>query len=76
MHTHTYMVLFSFSFLAALQHMEFPGQGLDPSCSCDVCCSCGHARSFNLEARDGIRVLALQCCHQSIPLCHSGNPRR
>ena len=30
---------FCFSFLTAPQHMEFPGQGSDPSCSC------GNARS-------------------------------
>ena len=26
--------------------MEFPGQGSDPRCSCDLCCSCGNARSI------------------------------
>ena len=32
-----------FSFLATPQHMQFLGQGSDPSCSCDLCCSCGNA---------------------------------
>ena len=36
-----------FPFLVTLRHMEFPGQGSDLSCSCDLCCSCGIARSFN-----------------------------
>ena len=31
------------SFLAALRHMEFPGQGSDPSCSCDLRCRCSSA---------------------------------
>lgn len=30
-------VLFN-SFLAALRHVEFLGQGSDPSCSCDLSC--------------------------------------
>ena len=33
------------SILAASQHVEFPGQGSDLSCSCDPCC-CGNARSL------------------------------
>ena len=36
---------FFFSFLATTWHMEFPGQGSDPSCSCDLRCS--NARCFN-----------------------------
>ena len=36
---------FFFSFLATPWHMEFPGQGSDPSCSCDLRCS--NARCFN-----------------------------
>ena len=30
-----------------LQPMEFPGQGSDLSCSCNLHLSCGNARSFN-----------------------------
>ena len=29
---------------------KFPGQGLNPSCSCDLCCSCSNARSFTLAS--------------------------
>ena len=38
-----------FSSIPSLQHMEFPGQGSDPSCSCNLhlCHSCSNARSFN-----------------------------
>ena len=32
-------ILFS-SFLAILRHIEFQGQGSDPSCSCNTCYSC------------------------------------
>ena len=50
------------SFLATPQHMEFSGQGLDPSFSCDPCRSCGNARSINPLgwARDWLYELALQ----------------
>ena len=33
-------------FLATLQHTEFPGQGSDLRCSCDLCRSCSNARSL------------------------------
>ena len=36
-----------FFFLAALQHMEFPGQELYLSWSGDPCCFCSNAGSFN-----------------------------
>ena len=39
-------VLF-FSLLAALRHVEFPGQGSDLSHSCDLYCSCGNTRSLS-----------------------------
>ena len=42
---HTFFFFFSF-FLAALQHMEFSGQGSDLSCSCHLGCSCGVATSL------------------------------
>ena len=55
--------LFLFSFLAAPQHVEFPGQGSDPSRSCDLpCSSCSKAGSFHppRQAGDQICILALQ----------------
>ena len=43
-----YLILFYlFSVLAASQHMEFTGQGSDPSCSLNWWHSSGNARSFN-----------------------------
>ena len=33
--------------MVAPWHTEFSGQGSDPSLSCDLCCSCSSARSFN-----------------------------
>ena len=40
--------------------MEFPGQGSDPSHSCDLSCSCGNTRSLNHCAGLGIKP-ASQC---------------
>ena len=40
--------------LASLQHMEFPGQGSYPSCTCDLHHSCGNAGSLTHCARPGI----------------------
>ena len=34
-----FLILFLLSFLAASQHMEFPGQGSDPNHNYDLCCS-------------------------------------
>ena len=53
-----FLLLFfsSFSlFLATLQHMVFPGQGSDPSCSWDLCCSCSNAGSLTHCAGLGIK---------------------
>ena len=60
----TFKLIF-FSFLAAPQHMDFPGQGADPSHICHLCRSCSNTRSFNLlcQAGDGTCVLELQRCH-------------
>ena len=47
---------------------KFPGQGLNLSCSCDLCHSCGTCRSLTQFAGQGIEphwILSL--------LCHSGN---
>ena len=40
-----YFILF-FSFLATPWQVEFPGQGSDPSHSCDLSCSCSNTRSL------------------------------
>ena len=40
-----------FSFLAFLRHMEFPGQGSDPSHSCDLSCSCSITGCLTHRAR-------------------------
>lgn len=45
-----YFIFIFIYFLATLQHMEFLGQGSDPSCRCDLCLSRGNARSFNPPA--------------------------
>ena len=42
----SFFFFFRFSFLAIQQHMEFLGQGSDPSHTCDLHCSCGNARSL------------------------------
>ena len=49
-----------FSLLAALQHMELLGQGLDPSSSLNLSCSCGNARSLTHYARPTIKPVS-QC---------------
>ena len=36
-------------FLAALQHMEFPGQGSDPSCPCSNARSLTHCSRLGIE---------------------------
>ena len=43
-----------FSFLASPWHMELPGQGSDPSLSCNLCHSCSNIRSFNPLCRSGV----------------------
>ena len=37
---------FIYLFLAAPWHVEFPGQGSDLSCRCNLSCSCSNARSL------------------------------
>ena len=51
----------SFSFLAAPRHMEFPGQGSDPSRCCDLSCRCGNARAFDPLCWARIPALT-RCC--------------
>lgn len=47
--------IFYFPFLAAPQHMEFPGQGWDSSCGCNLSYSCGNAGSLTHRAGPGIQ---------------------
>ena len=47
-----------FFFLAALRHMEFPGQGSDLSCSCNLSSICGNAKSVTHYARLGIKPMS------------------
>ena len=56
------------------QDMELPGQGSDPSHSCDLHCNCGNAGSLTHYARPGIEP-ASQSLRDTppIPLCHSRN---
>ena len=57
---------------------KFPGQELNPRHSCDLCCSCDNARSFNPLCQGGESNLHL-CSNLSLcskilnPLCHSRN---
>jgi len=46
---------FIFSFLAVLWRMEFPGQGSDPSHSCNLHHSCGNHGSLIHSAGPGIK---------------------
>ena len=49
-----------FFFLFLFWHVEFPGQGSDPRCSCDLCHSYGNAGSLTHSARSGIEPVS-QC---------------
>ena len=55
---------FFFSFLAALQHMEFLGKGSEPSHSLDLNLSCGNARPFTHCAGLGIEPGVPNLCSQ------------
>ena len=44
--------------LAALRHMEFPGQGSDLSHRCDLCHSCGNTGSLTHCAGPGIKPVS------------------
>ena len=64
---------FFFLFLAASQHMEFPGQGSDSSCSFNLCHSCSNVGSLIHCAGPGIDA-GSQCSRDATnPMCHSGN---
>ena len=55
-----FVCLVFFFFLAISGPMEFLGQGSDPSCSCNPCCSFGKARSLTHYAEPGIEPMS-QC---------------
>ena len=55
-------------FLAALCHMEFPGQGSDPSCRFDLSHSCSNARSFTHCAGPGIKPASQQSQEAADPV--------
>ena len=64
-----------FYFLPTPWHMDFPGQGSDPSQSCNL--HCGKARSFNPLCRAGESNLYPGTVEMlQIPVCHSGNSHR
>ena len=46
-------------FLAAPRQMEFPGQGSNPSCSCNLCYGYGNAGSLIHCTRSGIEPVSL-----------------
>ena len=57
---HSLLQIFGIFFsLAALQHMEFPGQGSDPSHSCDLSHSCGNNGPLTHWAQVGIEPASL-----------------
>ena len=73
-----HFVLFNLfiSFLDVPQHMAFPSQGSYPSCSFDLCCSCGTDGAFNplCQPGDWICILVLPRC--SHPHCTTvGTPQ-
>ena len=45
-HIISFSLFLFFFFLTAPQHMEFPGQGSDPSRNCDLCHSCSNTGSL------------------------------
>ena len=64
---------FFFSFLATLRHVEFPGQGVDLSCRCNLCCRCSTSGSFNTLCPMKLRPGAAETL--PILLCHSANSK-
>ena len=60
-------------FLVACGHTEFPDQGSDPSCSCNLSRRCGNTRSFTHCACRGSNLCLSTTGTPWILLCHSGN---
>lgn len=70
---------FFFFFLADLQHVEFPGQGSDPSWSCNLCHSrsnVGFPNPLCLCLPRGSNLCLGAVETPPIPSCHSGNSSR
>ena len=61
--------LFFLLFLATPWLMEFPGQRLNPSQSCDLCHSCGNTRSLTLCAGPVIKPTSLLLQRHHRPCC-------
>ena len=71
----TYFLLFFF-LSHACSIWNFPGQGSNPNCICDLHHSCGNAGPLTHCARLGIRPVSLQKHHWILdPLHHSGNSK-
>ena len=66
-------IRFFFSFSVNLWHMDFPGQESDPSCSCDLCHSCGKAWSLTPAMDWRLNLCPSTPVTLPILLCHSGN---
>ena len=71
--TPMFITTYYYFFLWLHLYMEVLGQGLNPSCNCNLRCSCGKTRSFNppCQVRDqtcalavtwATRVRFLTCC--------------
>ena len=58
-HEEKEVVLLFVCFLATLRHMEFPGQGWEPSHGCNLRCSCSNAGSLTHCAGLGIEPRSL-----------------
>lgn len=67
-------VFLFFVFFASPQHMQFPGQGSDPSRSCEWHCSCGKARFFTQYAELGIKPESQTCRDTGDPVSPQQNP--
>ena len=61
------------SFLANPWHMAFPGQGSNPSWSCNLYHSCSNTRSLTHRTRPGIESASLPLQRQSSLLHHGRN---
>ena len=62
------LFIFLFLFLANPWHMEFPGQGWDLSCSCDLHYSCDNAGSFTHCTRPSIEPVSWSCRDKADPI--------
>lgn len=65
--------LFCFGHAMALWHVEFPGQGSDPSRSCNLSATLD---PFIHWAGPGIELVSWPCRERLILLLHTGNSRR